>query len=205
MADDFFEQLAAEAADMSSVPTEAGTAQLREMAQRMVALDTQVTLLEAQLKAANIELWDLRTSKMPELMGKLHTDSFGLPEAGVDLVEEPYYKANISADWDDDKREAGFAELDRVGGGDIVANTVTVSFPRGHDNERTEWIEKVRGLNLTFDPPEMTERRAVPWNTLTAFVKEQFQRRGNPHALDLEKLGATVGTIVKIKRRSSNG
>jgi hypothetical protein len=38
----------------------------------------------------------------------------------------------------------------------------------------------------------------IPWNTLTAFVKEQCELGA---ALELDTIGATVGRVVKIKPR----
>lgn len=192
-------QLEAEAAaDLSSAPSDAGMARLTKLGTRMAELQTRIDELDAELKANNIELYELRTKTMVDLMHELHSDHLGLPEAGYDVVLQQFCHANIKADWSEEQREAGFAELDRLEAGDLVKNTITIVFGRNMAAERAEWLEKVRGLNLSFDPPEMKEARAVQWNTLTAFVKEQV-KKGT--VLDLEKLGATVGHEVVLNKR----
>lgn len=196
---DFLSSLESEAADLSTVPTDAGAARLRIAASKMVALEKQKESLEAQLKATNVELFETKTRTLPDLFAEIGTDIIGVPDSGVDVKVVPYVHANIAADWDDEKKNAAFEHLESVGGGDIVKNTVTVVFTRGQYDELLEWIEKVKGLNLPFDPPDMTVAKTVPWNTLTAFVKEQV---GRGTVLDLEKLGATVGSIAKIQKRN---
>lgn len=198
--DDFLRDLEKEAADLSTMPSDAGAARLQKAAQHMVELQTRKDELEEDLKKVNVELWDIQTKSLPDLFSEIGTDIIGVPSANVDVVVKPYVMANIKADWEEEKREAGFAEVERVGGGDIIRNEVVVVFPRGHYDELLEWIEKVRGLNLEFDPPDMNVTKTVPWNTLTAFVKEQVEKGT---ALDLEKLGATVGQIAKIQKRKS--
>lgn len=212
--DEFLRELSAEAADVSNVPTEANAARLRTMAVRMVELSRRKDEIEEELKAVNVELWGLRTSDMVSLMTELDQDSFGLASAGVDIKMVPYYHANIRADWPEEQREAGFSELDRVGGGDIVKNVVSVRFGRSQAALTTAFLEllgdssfqealadKVREIDPSSNHTELPAReltRAVQWNTLTAFVKGQVERGT---VLDLEKLGATVGSIVNIEKR----
>lgn len=204
MPEDFFAGLAEEAAaDMSRVPSDEKIARLRKMGQQFFDLQATRDDLEKRLKDANVALYEMRMKTMPELMAELRTDSIGLPGANVDIVAKPYYHANIAADWDDEKKEAAFAHIDEMGGGDIIKTTITIFFGRDQHDQMTEWLEKVRGLNLSFEPPEMRLGRAVQWNTLTAWVREQWGkvRGADEPKLDLEKLGATVGTEAVIKPR----
>lgn len=200
---DFFREMAAEAADMTFVPTEQNQARLRKMATRVVEVERRIKELEDEKKLLNVELYELQHKSMPDLMTEVGVDKIGLPESNADLVLKPYYKANISAEWPEEQRNAAFEHLDYLGLGDIVKNTITVVFPKGWDEERQEWLEKVRGLNLSFDPPEMVETRVVPWNTLTATIKEQYETGKEEflQAVDLKLLGAEVGQIVNIKPR----
>lgn len=198
--DDFLASLEKEAADVSSIPSDAGLSRLRIAAQRMVEQRQRVEDLKEQLRVANIELYETETRTLPDLFAEIGTDRIGLPEAGVDVVVKPHVHANIKADWPEEQREAGYAHLEAVGGGDLVRNEVVVIFPRGHFDELQEWMDRVSKLNLPFDPPDMGVQKTVPWNTLTAFVKEQI-KRGT--VLDLEKLGATVGSVASIQKRSS--
>lgn len=205
MQEEFFEGLAAEAADVSQVPTERNSARLRTMAERVVSLAADIADLEEQLRTRNTELWELKTKDMPSLMTECGVDRFGLAAAGVDLVLGPHVHANISSEWPEEQQVAGFEEIDRLGGGDIVRDVVSFSFGRGQHEQREEFKERVRGLNLSFGPPEMVEKRSVPWNTLTAWVRETIARvlpAGTP-GLDLQKVGASVGLMVNIKKRKN--
>lgn len=199
MNSDFFSDLEKEAADVSSVPTDAGLARLRKASQEMVDLDLRKKQLEEELKAVNIRLWDVQTRELPDLFAEVGVDNVGLPSAGVDVAILPYAHANIKADLPDEERESAFDYLASIGGGGLVRNEVTLVFARGEEDLLQEWLEKVRNLNLSFDPPDVTVKRAVHWGTLTAFVKEQV---GKGTVLDLKKLGATVGSIAKIQKRN---
>jgi len=199
-----FEEMAAEAAvDASRLPSDEGARRLGKMGREMVEL-------ERKIKDANMRLWDLQTKDMPALMSDIGQDNVGIPgdpsnpdDLGYDIRLTTRTHASIGADWPDDKKDAAFEHLDELGAGDIVRNSVTVSFGKGEAAHREEWLEKVRGLNLSFDPPELVESRTVPWNTLTAWIKEQL-RRGRTQdqvQIDLPKLGATHGAYAEIKRR----
>lgn len=199
-----FEQMAREAAvDVSKLPSDDKLRRAAAMARRMVDLQRELKRLEDETKKANVALWDLQTRDMPDLFAEIGTDSVGVPgegdEPGYDVVLSTITKAAILADWPEDKRSDAFQHLEDLDAADLIKNTITVTFPRGHDDERQEWLRKVRGLNLDFDPPELVESRAVPWNTLTAWVKEQL-RSGNKD-LVLEKIGATHGTFAVINKR----
>jgi hypothetical protein len=217
MADDaFLQQLAAEAADVQEIPSDEKIARLRAAAVEMVELSLDIDEREGQLNRDKERLWELRTRTLVSMMQDAGTDNLGLPGPGVDIVLANHTHANIKAEWPDEQREVGFAELDRVGGGDIVKNDVTFSFSRNQHvlvtcflavvdsaefkNMVAETVRQADPKTNDTEVPDPTVRRAVPWNTLTAFVKEQV-RRGT--VLDLEKLGATVGQIVKIEKRKT--
>lgn len=206
-----FDEMAQEAAvDASRLPSDSGARRLATMGRRMVELEVLIKDLEAQTKRANMELWDLKTRDMPDLMAEIGQDRVGIPgdpsnpdDPGYDVVLTTRTHANIGSDWEEERRDAAFEHLDELGAGDIVRNSVTVSFGKGQAEQREEWLEKVRGLNLSFDPPELVETRTVPWNTLTAWIREQLQRGRTEDQvqIDLPKLGATHGAYADIKRR----
>lgn len=104
----------------------------------------------------------------------------------------PYYKASISADWPEERREDAFAALEESGGGDLVSHVYTISFGRGDKARSETFREYLQMSGIMFDV-----RLGVPWNTLTAFIKEQIEKHKTVPPLD--RLGATVGRIVEIK------
>lgn len=220
---DFLEGLADEAADVSSAPSDSDVTRLRETGEKLVRADSDVRRLEAELDDAKRHRHQLAHKTLPDIMNELGTDSLGLAEANADLVLSAYYHANISKDWEDQKRAAGFAHIEELGGGDIVRAIMTVSAGKGDletlrlffdfsqtvtqasfsddQQERiraaTDWLlehgQKMGQFSASWDL-----ELAVAWNTLTSFVREQTERGAK---MNLDALGATVGEVVKIKPR----
>lgn len=196
---DLFDELAAEASDAQTVPTEENTTRLRKMGTELVLVSQHIRELEQQLEQEKKRRTELATMKMPSLMSEIGVDRIGLAEVGVDLVIEPYYHANISKDWDDDRREAAFKYLEDMDSGDLIKSVLIITAARGDWEAMRKVAEQIdRLLADAGIETQPSLEKTVPWNTLTAFVKEQL-RQGT--ALDLEMLGATVGSVVKIKKR----
>lgn len=210
-------ELAAEAADLSSIPTEAGAARLRKLGLELTEVDERILMLDTELAAAKERYNTIVHKEMPDLMAEIRQDRIGLPDAydgeGADLISSPYYKANIGADWEVDRRDAAFDYLGKIGAGDIVKNVVSLQFSRGSEKLSRAFLKVLDSeefsdlLRMVVEPevndtslPPVEVAKSVPWGTLTAFVKEQIEKGT---VLDLPKIGATVGTVVKIKRRKA--
>jgi hypothetical protein len=113
-----------------------------------------------------------------------------LPEFTVAVG--PYYHANIADDWPDEKRAKAFAWISRYHGG-MLRNTVTISFGKGSQKQQKALEGFLKKQKIAF-----SNKFGVPWNTLTAFVKEQIEEHRKTPPLAL--LGATVGRVAKIKK-----
>lgn len=216
MAKDLMAELSAEAADLKSIPSEQGMARLRKLGVELVEVDQTVTRLTAELAAANARFNELVHKEMPDLMAEIGQDRIGLPnvyENGADLVSQPYYKANIAAEWPPEQREAAFDYLDKLGAAEIVKNVVSLPFSRGQALLARAFVAAVQSPQFVellaaeagrdvndYSLPPVEVGKSVPWGTLTAYVKEQIEKGT---VLDLPKLGATVGTVVKIKPRKA--
>lgn len=166
---------------------------LKNKAREVFAVRQRVEELNKKLYDEKQRLNDLVHKEMPELMDSKNVGLLGLPDLGVVLECVPYYKANISSDWPDEKRERAFNWLEKNGHGDIIRITVSVSFGRTENKKAHALVKWLRKKG--FDPE--TEY-GVPWNTLTAWLQEQIEvKKKTP---PLEMLGATVGRVVKIKQ-----
>lgn len=200
----FMDELANEAADVSGVASDDQLKSLSEKAAEYVALDAEKTSLEGKLKKVNESLTEMKHKTLPDIMLSLDVDRHGLASAGVDIVLEDYAKANISADWEPEKQEIAFQHLEDLGVSDIIRTQVTFSFSKDQYahamtvvamlNLMAEKIEEFEGTEI----PVPSVKKSVPWNTLTATLKE-LHKKGV--AVDLEKIGGTIGNIVKIKKR----
>ncbi len=219
---DLISELADEAADTTTTPSDENLAKLRGMGQQLVNLDETITTMETDLKGLRESRNNLAMKEMPDYILDLDLDTIGLASAGVDIILVDYCKAGIPTNWDEDKRKESFAHLVDVGGGDLIKATLVLAAGRDEldtiralaelivivttlpcEDDRVEKIiewfnengQRLRPIDLDVDV-----KLAVVWSTLTSFVKEQT-KKGT--VLDLEKLGATVGHIVKIKKRKN--
>lgn len=173
-------------------------ASARELAMQYVSLSDEIEAAEARLAELKAEKMELQHRIIPDFFGQIHIDNLGLPEASVDVVIKPFYKANIAADWEPDRRKAAFDWLEANGAGSLVATTVSWSFQRGELHLAQQLVDLVRREFGGANSHPVTLAMGVPWGTLTAYVKERTEAG---QALPLEVLGATVGQAAKIVKR----
>jgi hypothetical protein len=194
----------------------------REMLDDMMKSERKVPAdkLDA-LRAGMREVRDIEhemrdcTDRLKELSGKRNTilqktlpdllQGAGVPSIsiepegnlpGMEAVVQPFYYANIAADWDEERREKAFAYLRTAGMGDLIKMILTIEFGLGTAKLQKSVAAALRKLKAPF-----TLKKGVPHQTLTAWVRERYQK-GKPFApADLEIIGATVTTVVKLKEK----
>lgn len=160
---------------------------------------------ELEIRGLEERLRTLKTSQntaehvtLPTMFQEANIDKLGLPAEGnlpaYDTELKPYYHANISSDWPPEQREEAFSWLTRHSHGDLIKSVVVITFPREEVKKAKALVQKQQKLGRSAQI-EMT----VPWNTLTAWLKEQVEKFMSTPPLD--KLGATVGRVVKLKPR----
>lgn len=196
---DLLDKLADEAESTEGAASEDQLRRLTERADDLVRTDREIEKTEQRLKDLKNYRNDLAHRELPDMMMEMDVDSLGRPELGVDLVLSPFCRASIPASWEDERREAGFAHLTELGGGDLIKATLTVAAGRGDMDAMQSLSEQIDGMlaDLRIEG-SLSLGLAVNWGTLTSFVREQHEA-GVPMKLDL--LGATVGSVVKIKQR----
>lgn len=172
----------------------------QRLAKDLIDVTANIEHVEKQLKDLKKRRAEIESREIPDLFGEIGVDSVGIPDGNCDVVVKPFYKANIAATWDEERREQAFRWLEENGYGDIISIDVTVSFKRGERALADSFLDVIRksfpGANS--HPPVM--KMGVPWNTLTALVKEQIERG---EAIPLDVLGATVGQVASITKRKS--
>lgn len=186
----------------TDAPAEEESRRLTVLGRELYAVDSEIKRLETQLAELQERKKVITTKELPDYLRAVGQDKIGLPEFSVDLVMEPYYHANIKAEWAPEKREAAFSYLEKRGDGDLIKTEVSFLFGRA-DLEKVRWFQAYlktlqHYLGTEDYMPEPSVQMTVPWNTLTAFVREQVTVGAE---IDLDVLGATVGSIVKIKPR----
>jgi hypothetical protein len=198
---DITKMVAADAvAAATALPTDASNAKLRDAATEYATKQLRVEKLQKETSDLNKEIYQLRSKTIPDLMVELKTDNFGLPDFGFDLIKEDTTKANIVASWPEEQREASFTYLEQLGAGDLIKTFVEIQFGKGELEIARAVVEAVQKVlkKHKLVGRDVVESKGVPWNTLTAYVKEQLEKGT---VLDLEKLGAKVETVATLKKR----
>lgn len=151
---------------------------------------------EAALKETNAALQALYYRDLPDVFDEAGVSQLTLaPEGnlpGYGAKAEPYYHANIAAEWDEERRNAAFQWLDDNGHGDLVKTTVTLFFPKGSREGMKKFVDYAQQHGLNCEVKD-----TVPWNSLTAWLKDMVKNK--KIIPPLETLGATIGRIVKLK------
>lgn len=154
--------------------------------------------LTERMAKNSMRIRDLREKELVDLLDQAKIKGFTLEADGnapaFEIEVGPYYHANIAADWEPSQRQAAFDWLRKKNHGDMIKAQYTVDFGRGQEKQQRafEAALKKAKYNYKYD-------YGVPWNTLTAFVKEQIEEK--KATLPLKLLGATVGRVAKIVKQ----
>lgn len=188
-----------------SAPSDADLARVQKAISEARALEMQKVGLEEQLSEVNKQLNTLYFVSLPDLFNELGFSSFTLNADGnypaMEAQARPYYSANISARWPEEKRREAFDYLKSIGHDDIIKTQITIALPARRKNKReanrAERVLKV--LAKIGIIPEV--KQDVNHNTLTAWLKERVEQEN--FVPDLSKIGGTVGRIVRLKEKNS--
>lgn len=168
------------------------------LAKEFVGLGLSIEDLEKQVKNLKTRKNQIESREIPDLFSEIGIDVIGLPDDQCDVVVRPYCKANIAANWEEERREAAFCWLDENGHGDVISVTISVDFKRGEKALADELQDLIRSKFSGANSHPVKVEMGVPWGTLTALVKEQIEQG---ETVPLETLGATVGQVAKITKR----
>lgn len=168
-------------------------AKVRETRDLLVAS----TKLSDTVKDMNSSINKLVHEELPTLYAAAGIDRLGLEAEGdlpaFDTRMQSFYRASIPKN----KETEAFAWLEKNKHGDMIKNVFSIPLGMG-DNAKAKKLEAF----LKKEGFDYERRKAVPWNTLTAFIKEQVEdRKVKPSDLPLDLLGGYVGSVVNIKPR----
>jgi hypothetical protein len=172
-------------------------AELRKACQEWYDIQLEIETTEAALKDLRARSQEIQHKELPAKFAELNTDKIGLPDANVDIVVEPYYKASISSEWDQSRQNDAYSWLEENGHGGLMKVVVSVAFQKGELEKARELQELIRKSPIGNTHP-VDVGMSVHWGTLTSFVKEQVTAG---EVLPLDTLGAVVGSIAKVKKR----
>ena len=186
--DDLFDEMADDAEKSLDLPEDGQLGTVAKIAEQILAQEQLVKNLGQEHQQAKDKLLALKQEELPTIMAELNLSSFSLQD-GSQVTLKPISSGRIK---EDDKARA-FAWLREHGSGDLIKNTVTVTFNREQDNEAKALVADLEEKDLK--PKQKSE---IHPQTLQAWVKERIAE-GKP--LDMELFNVWVGQRAEIKRK----
>tara|TARA_R110001583_G_scaffold58134_2_gene173528 strand:- start:2822 stop:3355 length:534 start_codon:yes stop_codon:yes gene_type:complete len=174
--------------DIKTEVSEVSLKTLTEKATQMLNLEELVEEKQASLKATQKELKALAEEEIPALLSEVGLSEITLSN-GAKISTNAYYFARIT----EHNRDEAFTWLQNNGHGDIIKNTVSVSFGRDEDVNAEKLL-----TNLQDDGFTTSGKKWVEPMTLKAFVREQVES-GND--LPLETFNVYIGQKTRIIKK----
>ena len=157
------------------------------LANKQLKLATQVSEIEADLKAKKEELRLTSEQELPDAMQSAGLTQITL-STGEKISINEFYNAHISKA----NQEKAYEWLVSNGHEGLIKNEVLLKFGREESEVVDETVSALQSRGLS---PEV--RQSVHPSTLKAFVKEQFTS-GND--IPTEPFGIYIGTKASIKK-----
>jgi hypothetical protein len=177
-------------------------------------LEFSIQELEEQVKSLKFNLRAIYFDTLPAMMMEARVDKIGIAKEGnypgYDYKLKKFYKANIAAGWDDDRREEGFTFVIDHGAEDLIKTEVSVLFPKGGSRLAQKLVAIARkmkvpvkvGKKKLLKPVHVELSKSIPHGSLSAWLKELVEKRHKvPTADDLEKIGGAIGVVVEPEER----
>ena len=161
---------------------------LSEKSNQLQKLDDAIQEAEQTLGQLKAEYRELSEVDIPSMLSELGLSEITLKD-GNKISTSTYYSARIS----EDKRDEAFQWLNDNGFGDIVKNTVSVSFGREEDDSAKKLLE-----TLDTDGYKTAQKKHVEPMTLKAFVREQVEKGSD---LPLETFNVYIGQKTKVIKK----
>jgi hypothetical protein len=180
-------------------------------------LDKRIENVEATLSSLKRERRDLTFDTLPTMFMQLQINHLGISASGnlpaYEATLEDSYHANIQANWPEEKRQAAIDWIHKHRMGDIIKTTLTIDFGLGQDLLLKSVLKALKAVQVVIGTKKIKRKtvkvtrtvkvtptiiQQIPWNTLTAMVKERFTSGDPLSDTDLRILGASVNKIVKI-------
>ena len=178
-------------------PTAQALSKIYQHAAQLAKLEQEIEAQEEVLRRLKDDRIKLGCNVLPKLFDEVNTDHVGVPGFNADLVLDIKTHANISVEWDEARRAAGFKEVERLGGQDMIKVAVTVEFGRNEFEDAATFVRHLRGLNW-LGGHEIKISKGIHWQTLSKWVGELLDKRV---PIDLEKVGGSLSRACRIKWR----
>jgi len=156
------------------------------LAEKQVAVETKMKLLQNQLADCEVELKQVREIDLPAAMQEVGMDSFTLSNGRKISLKTDVY---CSIPKDDGGR--AFSWLREHDFGSLIKNVISVDFGKGEDDKAIEAAQLLAGGG--FNPQQKESVHAM---TLKAFINEQMKKGAS---IPLDYFGAFIVTKSKVE------
>ena len=140
-------------------------------------------------------VFEIQTKELVDLFDLAKVDNVGIPEEGnlpaYNMEVGWIYKANIGTPAEPKVDDFGKAiAYIKKHEPDMIKTTYVIEFGLGEEVKRKKFEDLLKQKKI-----EYSSSFGVPWNTLTAWVKEQIEAKKSP---PLKLLGATVERVARL-------
>ena len=179
---------------------------LKEKAARARDLELEIADLTGQIKAKGEELRGLYHHELVLLLDEAGVDSVGVPADGnkpaVDYEIKPYYSANISTKWPEEKVATAFKLLKDLKSEALIKTEVSAKLPKGNLAAAKKILASIKKLKIKGAAIDL--KQSVHSGTLSAWLREIYERGQSLKEAQLAMIGGSVGRYVKAKDRKEN-
>lgn len=172
---------------------------VKQKMQRVREIELRRQELTEESNRLGTELHDIRTKELVELFDQAKIDILGIPADGnlpaYQMRVEWFYKANIGSADDPkvDDWSAAIAFIKKTDP-DLLKTTFEVQFGLGEEKKRKAFEALLKKGKYDY-----SESFGVPWNTLTAWLKDQIvNKKRKFSSAQLKLLGATVERVAAV-------
>lgn len=169
--------------------------------ERAVRLSNELVLaaaivdeLEDALAVAKKQYNSLQTKQIPELFSELGISKLALPDGKEVQVST---KVHGSLPKDPEKRRLAIMQLEAIGAGALIQDTIEMAFPKSQHNVALDVLETLKSKGI-----EAVMESGVHAQTLCKFAREALEA-GDP--IDLEGLGLFQSETTTIKSPKKKG
>lgn len=185
---------------------------IREAARELRALEQNKAELEGRLETVSLLLNKAKLEELPKMLSEVQMTGLTIEASGnapaFELKIKPFFKAGIPADWDEERRAAGFEHLIERNAGDLIKTTISFEYPKDSEDEVQAFLVMLQDLAYTTmsgqSIPQPTVKQTVHHATLTSWLKEEWTlsaKRGEPQP-KLDLIGGIVGKIAEVKDKT---
>lgn len=171
---------------------------LRAKIREVRDIEAQRESLAERSRQLGTRLYEIQTKELVDLFDAAKVDNIGIPEEGnlpaYNMEIGEVVKANIGTA-DEPKVDDFMASIDYIKKlePELIKTTYSVSFGMGEDKRRKEFEALLKKNRFDY-----SSSFGVPWNSLTAWVKEALADKKLGPKLKLKLLGATVERVARL-------